>query len=202
MYKLFIALTFVFSFAVLFQNAVLAEEDFNNGAERFVKLKVDEAIDYIASKDLTENEKKQRFEKTLQESFAIKTIGRFSLGRYYRMMSEDEKKQFFSLFERYIIDVYSKRLNGYSGESFVVDGSRLEDNEDVIVHSKLVPASGAPVVIDWRIRERNGKMKVIDVIVEGVSMSLTQRSDFSSVIQRNGGKPITLIQYLEKQTAS
>ena len=79
-----------------------------------------------------------------------------------------------------------------------VSGFRDDGKKDILVNSYIVPKGGSKVKVDWRVREKNGKMKIIDVIIEGVSMSLTQRSDFSSVIQRGGGKIEVLLEHLRK----
>ena len=97
-----------------------------------------------------------------------------------------------------IVRVYSSRLNEYNGEGFEVKSFRDTGKNDILVTSYIVPNGGSKVQVDWRVREKNGSMKIIDVIIEGVSMSLTQRSDFSSVIQRGGGDVDVLIQHLKK----
>ena len=66
------------------------------------------------------------------------------------------------------------------------------------MNSSIIPNGGSKIKVDWRVREKNGQMKVIDVVIEGVSMALTQRSDFSSVIQRGGGKIDVLLEHLRK----
>ena len=97
-----------------------------------------------------------------------------------------------------IVSLYSSRFGAYNGEKFDVSGFRGDGKKDILVTSFIVPDDGSKVKVDWRIREKNGQMKIIDVIIEGVSMSLTQRSDFSSVIQRGGGKVEALLKHLRK----
>ena len=86
----------------------------------------------------------------------------------------------------------------YEGQEIEVVGSRAQNERDVLVNSILKQASGPDVKVDWRVRQRNGKFRVVDIIVEGVSMALTQRSDFSSVIQRGGGDIEALLSHLRK----
>ena len=74
--------------------------------------------------------------------------------------------------------------------------ARAEGKRDILVNSEVQAQNGQAIKVDWRLRDRKGSFKVIDVIVEGVSMSVTQRSDFSSVIQRGGGNIEVLLKHL------
>lgn len=179
-----------------------AGDEAGKKAEAFVQSRIDQALTFITDKATPFDQKKNKFRTILNDSFALKTIGRFSMGQHWRSLSANDQSKFDKLFEDYLVNVYSQRFNEYSGEKFDVIGSRAEDNGDVLVFSKLVPTNGSPVKIDWRVRTKNGATKVVDVIVEGISMSVTQRSDFSSVIQRSGGKSNAILEFLEKQNLS
>ena len=96
-----------------------------------------------------------------------------------------------------VVKVYSDRFKEYKGQKFEVRGARPEGEKDVIVTSFILPEGGPEVQVDWRVRSKNGRFQVIDVIVEGVSMSVTQRSDFASVIQRGGGNVDVLLAHLQ-----
>lgn len=135
------------------------------------------------------------FDRILNDSFDMDTIARFSLGRYWSVATPAEQKKYVGLFKKMVIDVYSQRFEGYAGQKFDVKGSKPVGRKDVLVNSLIVSPHGKPPVkVDWRLR----KGKIIDVVVEGVSMSVTQRSEFNSIIQRNGGKVSALIEHLEK----
>jgi len=87
-----------------------------------------------------------------------------------------------------VVKTYGDRLNFYSGEGFRVIAARPESDSDVVVGSEITHADGSqPTHVDWRVRQRNGKLGVIDVVVEGISQSVTQRQEYTSIIQRNGG---------------
>ena len=109
---------------------------------------------------------------------------------------DQQKKEYLSLFKDMVIDVYSKRFEDYNGQKIEVTRSRPEGKRDVLVSSILKQDGGPDVRLDWRVRKKGSQYKVIDVIVEGVSMSLTQRSDFASVIQRGGGEVEALLVHL------
>ena len=95
---------------------------------------------------------------------------------------------------------YATRLAEYTGEKFKVTGSR-PDGEGAIVSSHIIrPGGAAPVKVDWRLTGRNGVYKISDVSVDGISMAVTQRSEFASVIQHNGGQVQGLIAMLRERT--
>lgn len=141
------------------------------------------------------SERQAEFNRLLNKHFDMDTIARFALGRYWGQATPQEQKEYTELFKKMVINVYSRRFEEYSGQDFKVVGSKPAGRDDVVVNSLIVPqGSGPRVSVDWRVR--NGK--IIDVMVEGVSMSVTQRSEFASIIQRGGGQISALIDHLKK----
>ncbi len=167
-------------------------------AQSFINDMGEDAVSFLADKSLSKKQKAAKFRKLLKTSFDMKTIARFALGRYWKTATPAQQKEYLGLFENMIVNVYSSRFNDYQGEGFEVVSNRADGKRDFLVNSFIVPNSGSKVKVDWRVREKNGSYKIIDVIIEGVSMSLTQRSDFSSVIQRGGGKIDVLLDHLKK----
>lgn len=166
------------------------------GAQHFVENMGQRALSFLADEDITKEKKAKEFKDLLEDSFDMNTIARFALGRHWRVASNEQKKEYMGLFKTMIVKVYSSRFDEYQGQSFEVRHTRAESDKDAIVTSFIVPESGSEIQIDWRVRYKKGRYKVIDVIVEGVSMSVTQRSDFSSVIQRGGGDVEVLLDHL------
>jgi phospholipid transport system substrate-binding protein len=143
-----------------------------------------------------------RFRELFRASFDGPGIARFVLGRYWRSASEEEQREFLRLFEDYVVFVYTTRLADFGGETFKVRGSR-SDGDGVIVSTDVVsPGSATPLRIDWRLVTDNGAYKINDVIVEGVSMMVTQRSEFASIVQRHGGQVRGLLALMREKTAS
>src|SRR5204862_4271057 len=132
-------------------------------------------------------QKSAYFHRALHQDFDLSSISRFVLGPYWRGASEPERQQFKGLLEAHLVRFYGQRLAEYNGESLRVIGSRAEP-EDAIVSSEVIRPQGPPIKVDWRLTTRNGVYKITDVNVDGVSMALTQRSEFAGLIQRNGGK--------------
>jgi phospholipid transport system substrate-binding protein len=136
----------------------------------------------------------------LNNSFDLQTIGRFVVGRTWYSARPEQQQEYIRLFEKLVVQIYSERFALYKGEKFKTVDARQEGEKDYIVNGLIVnPNSNQPISVDWRIRDSGGKMAVIDVIVEGVSMSVTQRQEYMSVIQRNGGEIEPLLQMMRER---
>jgi phospholipid transport system substrate-binding protein len=156
----------------------------------------------VLGKNATPAQRVARFRELLREDFDVPGIARFVLGRYWKVASEEQQAEFVKLFEDYIALAYSTRLAEYTGETFKVVGSRPNADGAVVTSEILRQAGAAPVKVDWRLTGRNGAYKISDVSVDGISMAVTQRSEFASVIQHNGGQVQGLIIMLREKTAA
>ncbi|MSO65558.1 MAG: ABC transporter substrate-binding protein [Alphaproteobacteria bacterium] len=154
----------------------------------FVEKFGDNAVKVLADGGLNEDQKIDHFRRLLNDGFDVSLIGRMVLGPRARTASETQMKEYTALFEKFIVASSAQRLNRYSGEQLNVKGSH-PDGRDVIVHSEIQQGPGKPAVkVDWRVRGEDPNFKIVDIIVEGVSMVITQRDEFASVVQRCGGK--------------
>ena len=143
-----------------------------------------------------------RFRELFRADFDCPGIAQFVLGRYWRNASREEQQEFVKLFEDYIVFVYTARLSNFGGETMEVRGNR-SDGDGVIVSTDMIsPGRTTPLRIDWRLVSANGFYKISDVIVEGISMAVTQRSEFAAVVQRNGGQIRGLLALMREKTAS
>lgn len=165
-------------------------------AQAFVDEFAGEAIGFLSDASLTPEAKADKFKVLLQSRFDMDAIGRFAMGRHWNTATSEQQTEYLSLFKKMIVDVYTRRFNDYQGQVLKVESSRAEGEFDAIVASVISQPSGEDILVDWRVRYKNGSYKVIDVIVAGVSMSLTQRSDFAAVIQRGGGDVNVLLAHL------
>ena len=141
-----------------------------------------------------------RFRQLFQRDFDVPGIGQFVLGRYWRTATQDEQQEFLRLFQEYIVQSYAAQLGEYGGEPFRVLSSRPSGNETVVT-SVIDRPSGSRILVDWYVVERGGASKISDVYVAGVSMKVTQRDQFASVIQRNGGRIEALLAMLRQRVA-
>jgi phospholipid transport system substrate-binding protein len=156
----------------------------------------------VLGKNATPAQRVARFHELFREDFDVPGIARFVLGRYWKTATPEQQGEFTRLFEDYIALVYSSQLSAYSGETLKVIGSRA-DPEGAVVASEIIRPSGAPPVkVEWHLTDQHGTYKIRDVAVDGISMAVTQRSEFASVIQRNGGQVQGLIAMLREKTGN
>lgn len=165
-------------------------------AQSFIEGLGQRAVEILNKPDLDADRAVAQFRTLFRESFDIPTIGRFVLGRYWRTASREQQQEYLELFENMVVETYARRFTEYSGETFRVLGSRGEGEGDTMVQSQIVRPAGPPIQVAWRVRERNGQFRIIDVSIEGVSMAVTQRNEFGAVIQRNGGRIEPLLETL------
>lgn len=177
----------------------VASDDIAAGARDFVDRMGARAIGFLSDSSLGQEQRKAQFRSLLRDSYDMDTIARFALGRYWRLASTQQRKEYRRLFETMVVNVYARRFEDYKGQKFEIRSQRADGDSDVLVTSYIVPDSGAPVRVDWRVRYKGGKYRIVDVIVEGVSMAMTQRSEFSAVIQKGGGDVQVLIDHLKTQ---
>ena len=157
-----------------------------SGASQFIRNLGDEAIKVLASRDIALDAREARFRTLLANGFDLDFISRFVLGRFWREASLEQRSSYQQLFTEYVLRVYSSRLGGYAGESLNIVAERAAGKRDVMIATQIDRPSGPPIRAEWRVRKKNGAYRIIDVMVEGVSMAATQRSEFASVIKRNG----------------
>lgn len=168
-------------------------------ARNFIDDMAMRGIGFLADENLPIDRKKVAFKKLLEDSFDMNTLGRFALGRYWRVATPQQRQEYQTLFRKMVVEVYAARFEDYKGQTFETKNFRTDGKRDVIVTSHIIPQSGTTIQVDWRVRYKDGKYKVVDIIVEGVSMAVTQRADFSAVIQRGGGDIETLLAHLKEK---
>jgi phospholipid transport system substrate-binding protein len=156
----------------------------------------------VLGKNATPAQRAARFHELFGEDFDVPGIARFVLGRYWKTATPEQQEEFVRLFQDYIALVYSSQLAAYSGETLKVTGSRPEPEGAVVASEIMRPTGAPPVKVEWHLTDRNGTYKINDVAVDGISMAVTQRSEFAAVIQRNGGQVQGLIMQLREKTGN
>lgn len=166
----------------------------------FVRELGNQAIHTLTGGDLSSSERAQRFRTLLMANFDVPAIGKTVLGRYWRTATPEEQQEYLKLFEQFLVANYAQRFAQYAGEEFVVKSVR-EDGGQKTVLTEIKRPSGELARLDWVMRPEDDSFKILDVKVEGISMSETHRSEFASVIQNSGGKVSGLIDALRKKVA-
>ncbi len=169
---------------------------------RFIEQLGNDAVSMIADEALSQEKKTEEFRRLLKEGFALRAIGRFALGRYWNVAKPEQQKRYLALFEEYIVATYAARFGEYGGETLRILGEAPDGDKGAYVRSSIVrpDAPNQPIIVVWRIRSHRGGLKIIDVLIENVSMSMTQRSDFAAAIRQNGGDIDKFLDSLQEVT--
>lgn len=179
-----------------------ASPELEKDAGAFIESLSKQAVASLTDQKVTRAERIDRFRKMFNESFAVEAIGRWLLGPHWRRATDAEKKEYLVLFEDLMVVSYVDRFAEYAGTALKVNRAVTENEKHVTVFSEIARPSGSqPVRVDWRVGKGDAGYKIVDVIVEGTSMSITMRSDFTSVINQKGGAVSGLIDVLRAKTA-
>jgi phospholipid transport system substrate-binding protein len=157
-------------------------------ADIFVQSTVNRASEALNDK-FSQEEKIEKLKEIASETVDIKGIGFYTLGAYRKSISNDQIKQYETLFTQYFLKSFASRLAEYSNPEIEVTSKKKLNENYTMVSSILVSTAQRPEVkIDWRIYTKNSENPLIrDLIIEGLSLARTQKEEFSSIIQSNDG---------------
>ena len=161
-----------------------ARADTSGEAAEFVSTHGDEMLAILDKPSGVE--RREEFGHWLNDVFDLETLASLALGPYKQSATPEQLDAYRQAFADYIVVTYEARFDAFTGYTFEVGQARPANNNDVVVRTSVIDPAGKPVLVDFRVRDESGKLQVIDVAVEGLSMLKTQRDEFSSVIQRNG----------------
>jgi phospholipid transport system substrate-binding protein len=139
-----------------------------------------------------------RFRQLFQADFDTAEISQFVLGRYRASFTPQQQQEFVNLFQDFTARAYAEKLGTYAGAQFRVTGTRPGEGGTVVT-SEVNRTNGPPVRVEWHLADRGGQFKVSDVVVDGVSMKVTERNEFAGIIQRNNNNPTAIIAVLRQQ---
>ncbi len=172
-------------------------------AGEFLASMTGRAIAQLTDETLALSERKARFRILFRESFDVPAVARFVLGRYWRKTKPQTREAFLSVFEEVMIQRFAPKFAGYAETRFEISRVRaLDEPGQFVIRSRISTDQSEGIEIDWRVRERDGHFKILDVIGEGISMALTLRSEYASAIKDSGGQVEGLIDRLRAQVES
>ena len=159
------------------------------GARDFVRSAGERAVAVLNAPSASDKDRLAGMTKLLFEVADVPLIARLVLGRHWRSAGEAQRTDYMAAFRAYAIDSLAYRFaNLGGGVSFaVLDRCTAVDERDTLLASEAnIPDRPQPVRIDWRVRETDGRYILVDVALEGVSLVVTNRSEFDSVVSRQG----------------
>lgn len=177
-----------------------AKSDDAASAQAFIKELSDSAIQQLTDRSVAPDEQERRFRAIMKDTVAFETISRWVLGRYWRGASEAQQARFKGLFEDLMVATYAYRFQDYGGEKLSINAAQPIETGQWLVRSAIGrPGADKDLKVDWRVSGKDGTFRIIDIMVEGLSMAQTQRSEFASVLKNNGGDLDALMTDLDKR---
>ena len=170
-------------------------------AQALVSKLADRALEILADKSLSKADREVEFAKLFTDNFHTRSIGVFVLGRYWRRATPAQRKAYLAVFRRFIVKTYTVRLSQYAGEKFRVRSASGPDNGAYVVESVILQKNRPSIPLRWSIRRASTGLKIVDVVIENLSMAQTQRADFAAILRQRGSVD-GLIRALEEKMAS
>lgn len=132
-------------------------------------------------------QKQAALEKLLSSSVDIPWVGRFVMGRYWREATPEQRTRYLREYNSFLLSNYAGRFAEYTGASYKITGARAEEGGKYAVNMELMTPDKQIVMVNYRLhKSKDGKLQIFDVIVEGVSLITTQRSEFASILGNQG----------------
>ena len=186
-------------FVPIFIFVILTNNSWSKSASEFITSLSNDASNILSSK-LSDDEKIIRLKEIGERTVDIKGVGFYTLGKYRKTLTDDQKKQYEELFKAYFLKSFSGRLVGYSDAKIAVISEEIKNEKYTIVYSKLIGTSERPEIkIDWRVYTKHPENPLVrDLVIEGLSLARTQKEEFNSIISNNDGSIEALFENLNK----
>jgi phospholipid transport system substrate-binding protein len=182
--------------------AAAREASAASGPESFVQANVQRGLTILNNKTLSTEQKRTQFETFLLGLTDMKRIANFTLGQYRRTATPQDQDAFAAAFQTYAVAVYQSYFAKYAGQTLKVTGSQEHAPGDTIVQTVMIDPNDhsgqAPLEVDFRILEDNGRPVVIDFSVAGIWLAIEERDQFSAFLGQNNGSIPTLISHLHE----
>ena len=189
----------VFAAAALLSGTVRAEVD-AQGAQKFVEKVTSDGIEQIINANVSQAEKDKRFEKLFNSALDLDFIGKFVLGRNWRTATPAQRKAFIQVYRELNVKTWSKRFDEFKGKAFVFTGTTPSSSAgQVYVDSTVNMGEGEPAKVKWRVRQEGKSFKIVDIVIENVSLAITARTEYSGFIKNNPGGVDALIKDLQNK---
>jgi phospholipid transport system substrate-binding protein len=166
-----------------------------------VRATIDQVLALVAEEGSSES-KAPALLAIMRSRAAMPEIARFAAGVVWRDMNDDQKKRFTEAFERFLAVVYARRFQEYSGgvtqgaDTYSVDGAADAGKKGLLVKTRIARPDGAPVLVEWLVTDQPGRVVIADIVLEGVSLLITQREEIGAMFEARGGDVEKLISAL------
>jgi len=157
------------------------------GAKAMIASLTQKAMQILQTTEENSPQRQAGLRALLEKSFDLPYLAQLAVGRSWRELVGAERQAFLQTFTTWVLATQSARLAQYAGETITVEGSQPASKRDTMVSTRIQGGQlQQPIQVDWRVRAEGGDHRVIDVVIEGVSMVVTYRSEFQAIVERGG----------------
>ena len=192
--------TFAFALSLMFAHSACAALS-NEQAESFIKKVTNQGIEEIINANVSLKEKDARFAKLFNEYLDLDFIGKFVLGRYWKTATPKQQSEFIKAYRALNIKTWSARFDEFKGKSFVFKGTTPSSSDNqIFVNTTVDMGQGAPAKVVWRVKDTKGELKIVDIVIENVSLAITARNEYTAYIKKNPNGLDALIADLKQKS--
>ncbi len=177
-----------------------AATESGGGARVVIAETVEEVLAVLRDQSAPTEDRIRSIEQIVYGRFDLYVMSRLVLARNWKRFSEEQKAEYVEEFKRYLTNSYGSRIERYNQQEVKIIGEREEPRGDVVVQTKIVGGEFEGAAIDYRLRNRTEGWRVIDVVIEGISMVSNYRDQFKSIVS-SGGPELLLERLREKNAA-
>jgi phospholipid transport system substrate-binding protein len=170
-------------------------------AKAVIEKTVDDVLGILRDKERSTSQRRLAIERIAHERFDFRTMSKLVLGRNWKRLDAAERDEFVDEFTTYLANDYGSRIDRYQQEKVAVLGEEPKPRGDVVVKTKIVGGENDGAIVDYRMRlQGEDEWRIIDVVIEGISLVANFRDQFKEVIARGG--PKALIEKLQEKNAA
>jgi len=168
-----------------------------SGPRATVQSTTSQVIAVLANGGLSVDQKRHKVEEIVYAEVDFETLSRLVLARNWSQLSEAQQKQFMEEFRQNLSATYGRNVESYKNEKVRIIEDHAEPRGDWTVRTKIVRNGSDDINVDYRLRQINGTWKIIDIIIENVSLVANFRSQFQEIMSEGG--PERLLQVLHEK---
>lgn len=176
----------LFFLCLAFAMSTSAKADSAADASAFANTLGKESLAIISNTGLSKVDQQAKLEELFQQNVDIDGIGKFVLGRHWKEATEAQQQEYLANYRTFTLKHYTSNLSDFTDTNFEVAKVKPDDNGGQVVTMRIKRPQREDTIIDFDVRLKDGSFKVHDIIIEGVSMITTQRSEFNSVVSQKG----------------
>ncbi|MCX8500529.1 MAG: ABC transporter substrate-binding protein [Alphaproteobacteria bacterium] len=166
--------------------AAPAVADFSQDASQQMDELIQTGQAILRNRSASDAAKVEDLQKLIIEGFDVNAVGRFLLGSYWRTATEAERAEFIALIKTITVAGYSARFNDYSQYRYENKGAKMDGKSALVYYQVIRPNNPTPINLQWRLIKSSDRPKIVDAIVEGISLGVTQQQEFGSIIASRG----------------